>query len=117
MDDDLETVLPLVRMRWLDLIRGFVAVGRRMSITQAAIDLCLTQPAVSRQIRELEDRLGVALFVRGYREIQFTPEGESLFRVADSNVKQLQRVLGGLMRPWPRHPRHDAPSSDHRAHS
>jgi LysR family transcriptional regulator, glycine cleavage system transcriptional activator len=80
----------------LDLIRGFVAVGRRMSITLAADDLCLTQSAVSRQIRTLEDMLGVKLFVRGHRSIVFTSEGERLFRRADEALKQLQDVVGAV---------------------
>ena len=75
----------------LDLIRGFVAVGRRMSITLAADDLCLTQSAVSRQVRTLEDMLGVKLFVRGHRS-----EGERLFRRADEALKQLQDVVGAV---------------------
>lgn len=85
---------PLVRLPSLDLIRGFVAVGRRMSITQAAEDLCLTQSAVSRQIRSLEEALGVKLLVRSHRAIRFTPAGEQLYRCADSVVLQLQHVLG-----------------------
>lgn len=80
----------------LDLIRGFVAVGRRMSITLAAKDLCLTQSAVSRQVRTLEDMLGVKLLVRGHRSIAFTAEGERLFRRADEAVRQLQAVIGGI---------------------
>ena len=88
--------LPLARLPSLDLIRGFVAVGRRMSITQAAEDLCLTQSAVSRQIRALEDALGVKLLVRGHRSIAFTPAGERLYRSADGVVQQLQEVLGAL---------------------
>ncbi len=80
----------LVRLPSLDLIRGFVAVGRRMSITLAARDLCLTQLAVSRQIHGLETALGCKLLVRGHRSIAFTPEGERLFRSADSAVQQLQ---------------------------
>ncbi len=96
--------LPLVRLPSLDLIRGFVAVGRRMSITQAAQDLCLTQSAVSRQICALEEQLGVKLLARGYRSIAFTAEGERLFRSADGSVQQLQDVLGeihtnGVVRP------------------
>ena len=96
--------LPLVRLSSLDLIRGFVAVGRRMSITLASQDLCLTQSAVSRQINALEEHLGVKLLVRGYRAITFTAEGERLFRSADGAVQQLQDVLGeidtnGLRRP------------------
>jgi LysR family transcriptional regulator, glycine cleavage system transcriptional activator len=96
--------LPLVRLSSLDLIRGFVAVGRRMSVTLAAQDLCLTQSAVSRQINALEESLGVKLLVRGYRSITFTPEGERLFRSADGAVQQLQDVMGdihttGVQRP------------------
>jgi len=93
------TALPLVKLRGLDLIMGFVAVGRRMSVTLAAGDLCVTQPAVSRQIRELEDRLGVRLFVRAHRALRFTPEGERLFATADSNLASLQVALGALTRP------------------
>jgi LysR family transcriptional regulator, glycine cleavage system transcriptional activator len=88
--------LPLVRLSSLDLIRGFVAVGRRMSITLAAQDLCLTQSAVSRQINTLEEHMGVKLLVRGYRAITFTPEGERLFRSADGAVQQLQDVMGEI---------------------
>lgn len=85
--------VPLVKLAPLDLIRGFVAVGRRMSITLAAQDLCLTQSALSRQVRALEDSLGFDLFQRGYRSISFTPEGERLFRTADAAVQQLQEVF------------------------
>lgn len=88
--------LSLVRLPSLDLIRGFVAVGRRMSITLAAEDLCLTQSAVSRQIAALEGQLGVRLLVRGHRSIAFTPQGERLFRSADGAVQQLQDVLGDI---------------------
>ena len=87
----------LVRLPSLDLIRGFVAVGCRMSITLAARDLCLTQSAVSQQIHGLETALGCKLLVRGHRSIAFTPEGERLFRSADSAVQQLQNVVGELM--------------------
>lgn len=96
--------IELVRLSYLDLIRGFVAVGRRMSITLASQDLCLTQSAVSRQISTLEELLGAKLLVRGYRSITFTSQGERLFRSADGAVQQLQEVLGevsmkGVVRP------------------
>jgi LysR family transcriptional regulator, glycine cleavage system transcriptional activator len=95
---------PLVRLAPLDLIRGFVAVGRRMSVTLAAEDLCLTQSAVSRQIHSLEEALGVSLFYRGYRSITFTPAGERLFRTADGVVRQLQEVFHVIMQPAERRP-------------
>lgn len=87
---------PITRLASLDLARCFVAVGRRMSITQAARDLCLTQSAVSRQVHALEEALGVRLLNRGYRSISFTPAGEQLFRVADVAVQQLQEAFIAL---------------------
>jgi len=95
---------PLVRLAPLDLIRGFVAVGRRMSVTLAAEDLCLTQSAVSRQIHSLEDALGVPLFHRGYRSISFTTAGERLFRTADGVVRELQGAFDAIMRPAEKQP-------------
>jgi DNA-binding transcriptional LysR family regulator len=80
----------------LDLLRSFVAVGRRMSITLAAQDLCLTQSALSRQIQALEATLGYPLLVRGYRSIEFTAEGRRLFRSVDAMLEQLGEVLESL---------------------
>jgi LysR family transcriptional regulator, glycine cleavage system transcriptional activator len=88
--------IPIARMPSLDLLRGFVAVGRRMSITLAAEDLCLTQSAVSRQIRTLEDMFGVKLLIRGHRSIAFTGEGDRLFRSANSAIQQLQDAVGAI---------------------
>jgi LysR family glycine cleavage system transcriptional activator len=68
----------------LDAIRGFVAVARRMSITLAAQDLFLTQSAVSRQIRTLEEYLGTPLFIRKHRAIEMTDVGEQLFALAST---------------------------------
>ncbi|RZT36682.1 LysR substrate-binding domain-containing protein [Cupriavidus agavae] len=96
--------VPLAQLFPLDLLKGFVAVGRRMSITQAADDLCLTQSAVSRQIRALEDHLRVRLFVRQHRGVAFTPEGERLFRSADGAVQQLQDVAGEIRKRDGRRP-------------
>ena len=90
--------IPLVRLQSLDFVRGFVAVGRHMSITLAARELCLTQSAVSRQVQALEDSLGFKLLERGHRSVAFTPEGERLFRAADAALQQLQDVLGALDR-------------------
>jgi LysR family glycine cleavage system transcriptional activator len=90
MSTDLNQLPPL------DLLRGFVAVGRRLSITLAANDLHLTQSAVSRQVLALERFLGVRLLVRGHRSIAFTAQGERLFRSADGALQQLQDVTAQL---------------------
>jgi DNA-binding transcriptional LysR family regulator len=59
---------------------------------------------VSRQIAALEETLGLSLFHRGYRSIAFTPEGERLFRTADSAVQQLQEALEALTQGAARQP-------------
>ena len=80
----------------MEPLRGFVAVGRYMSITQAAAELCLTQSAVSRQVQALESRLGIRLLRRGHRSLAFTAEGERLFRSADLALRQLQETLASV---------------------
>ena len=96
--------VPLQRLSSLDLLKGFVAVGRRRSITLAAEDLCLTQSAVSRQVHALEVQMGVRLFARQHRGVAFTPEGERLFRSADAALQQLQEVVAEIRRPAERRP-------------
>lgn len=86
----------LIDLPPLDLLRTFVAVGRRMSITLAAQDLCIVQSAVSRQVQALEKVLGCRLFVRAFRSIEFTPEGRHLFRSADPMLEQLGAVVDTL---------------------
>ena len=98
MSNQLLTIPPL------DAIRGFVAVARRMSITLAAQDLCLTQPAVSRQIRALEDHLGTPLFIRKHRSLALTDAGERLFHLASPWLDRLADFnesvrKGGRIRP------------------
>lgn len=95
---------PLAKLPPLDLVRGFVAVGRRMSITLAAQDLHVTQSAVSRQIRALEAHLGVPLLVRGFRSVSFTSEGAQLFRMADTWLSQLGDLTEQLRAPERRTP-------------
>ncbi|HAT29656.1 MAG TPA: LysR family transcriptional regulator [Janthinobacterium sp.] len=80
----------------LDLIRSFVAVGRRLSITAAAQDLCLTQSALSRQIQALEGFLGYRLFLRGHRSIAFTSEGSRLFRGSDAWLDEMGELVAAL---------------------
>jgi LysR family transcriptional regulator, glycine cleavage system transcriptional activator len=86
----------LLSLPSLDLLRGFVAVGRCMSVTAAARELAITQPALSRQIRALEDALGCTLFERRHRGLAFTPEGARLFRTADAWLEQLGEAVESL---------------------
>ena len=64
-------------------LRYFVEVARRRSFTAAAAALYVTQPALSRQIADLEDELGEVLFDRSTRRIAVTEKGAMLFRRAE----------------------------------
>lgn len=86
-----------LRLPSLDLLKGFVAVGRHGSITLAARELFLTQSAVSRQILALEDALACKLFVRSHRAIAFTAEGEALFHKAEPALQRLQEAIETLL--------------------
>ena len=80
----------------LDALRGFVAVARRMSITLAAQDLCLTQSAVSRQVQALEEHLGTQLLVRKHRAIALTEAGRHLFDLASPWLGRLAEYVQSL---------------------
>ena len=80
----------------LDLIRGFEAAARALSFTRAGAELHITQSAVSRQIKALEDDLGVKLFTRLNRALKLTPEGETLYRTAQSVLRQLADATASI---------------------
>ncbi|WP_339674772.1 LysR family transcriptional regulator [uncultured Zhongshania sp.] len=63
----------------LNLIRVFEVAARRMSFKDAADELFVSPPAVSHQIRALEENLGVTLFKRANRKITLTPEGKRYY--------------------------------------
>jgi LysR family glycine cleavage system transcriptional activator len=66
----------------LDLLVGFEAAARHLSFTKAGEELFLTQSAVSRQIKDLEDDLGVALFQRRHRALALTEAGQQFYAAA-----------------------------------
>lgn len=67
-------------------LRSFIKVSETKSFTRAAEALSLTQPAISQQIKRLEDLLGVELFARENRQVFLTVEGERLFGYAKDIV-------------------------------
>ena len=71
-------------------VRAFEAAAQRLSFSLAAQDLHVTQSAVSRQIRLLEDFLGYRLFVRLTRSVALTPEGVEFFRAAQQSLDILE---------------------------
>jgi LysR family transcriptional regulator, glycine cleavage system transcriptional activator len=66
----------------MDLLVGFEAAARHLSFTKAGEELFLTQSAVSRQIKELESELGVALFQRRHRALLLTEAGKEFYAAA-----------------------------------
>ena len=62
----------------LNALRAFEASARHLSFTKAAIELCVTQAAVSHQVKSLESRLNVTLFDRLPRGLMLTREGETM---------------------------------------
>lgn len=65
----------------LNALRAFEVSARHLSFTRAAIELCVTQAAVSHQVKLLEERLGVSLFVRLPRGLALTDEGVALLPI------------------------------------
>lgn len=62
----------------LNALKAFEASARHLSFTRAAEELCVTQAAISHQIKGLEQRLGVSLFRRSNRGLKLTDEGVAL---------------------------------------
>ena len=75
----------------------FEAVARLGSFTYAASELGVTQSAVSRQIRLLEETLGVQLFHRLHRSIDLTSEGEALYSVIAESMQKIAGVFDRLV--------------------
>ena len=72
------------------IMEYYLAVTREGNISAAAEALHVSQPALSRQIKDLEEELGVTLFERGSRKIKLTDEGMILRRRAEEMVRLLQ---------------------------
>ena len=80
------------RLPSLDLLKGFEAAARLLSFTKAADELHLTQSAVSRQIQDLEQQLGVPLFQRRHRALALTDAGQQLFSAAAQVLATMRAV-------------------------
>jgi DNA-binding transcriptional LysR family regulator len=83
-------------------LKHFVAVGEAGSITAAAKSLRLTQPALSRQIKALEEELDTALLERGAHSITLTPAGEALLvearkllRASETMIEKVKSTAAG----------------------
>ena len=81
----------------LRTLRYFIVVAQEKNITRAAELLNMSQPPLSSQMRNLEEELGVQLFVRGKRHLTLTAEGEVLLRrarqILDMEEKTVQEIV------------------------
>jgi DNA-binding transcriptional LysR family regulator len=80
----------------LDLLKGFECAARHLSFTLAAQELSLTQSAISREIRKLEEQLGQPLFDRINRGLRLTPAGHTLHRAVGEALKLIDEATGRL---------------------
>ena len=96
-----------MRNATLRQLKVFQTVARHLSISRAAEELHLTQPAVSAQVRELEGHAGLPLFERIGRRLHLTAAGRELvgqsaailaqFREAEDAMARLKGVEGGTL--------------------
>jgi LysR family glycine cleavage system transcriptional activator len=80
----------------LDFLRGFEAAGRRLSFTLAAEELFVTQSALSRQIKALEEALQVPLFERRHRALALTAAGAAFHRSVSEQLRAIAAAADGV---------------------
>lgn len=80
----------------LNALRAFEASARHLSFTRAAIELCVTQAAVSHQVKALETRLGVQLFRRLPRGLALTDEGHALQPALAESFDRMAELVEGI---------------------
>jgi LysR family transcriptional regulator, glycine cleavage system transcriptional activator len=80
----------------LHSLQVFEAAARYESFVKAAADLCVTHGAVSRQVRQLEESLGIALFERRNRAVFLTVQGRVLFTACSQAITQIRDVVREL---------------------
>ena len=74
-------------------LRYFVTVAEELNITKAAVRLNVSQPPLSRQIRDLENELGVVLLERSPKEVRLTPVGRVFFKEARGVLRQAAEAV------------------------
>ena len=82
----------------LNALRAFDAAARHLNFTRAADELFVTQGAISRQVRQLEDNLGVSLFVRDGPKVRLTDAGERYRDVVNEGLAVIRRGTIDLRR-------------------
>ena len=76
----------------LTALRTFEVAARYCSFKQAADELCVSQAAVSRQIKQLEAQLGVELFLRSHQRVDLTDQGNKLFQTVHRSLADIASI-------------------------
>ncbi len=84
------------RLPPLDLLAAFEAVARHRSFTRAGAERFITQSAISRQIRTLEENLGTTLFDRKHRTLTLTDEGRKLHETCAAILATVRATVGDI---------------------
>ena len=84
------------RLPSLTALRAFEAAARHLSFKHAAAELSLTPTAISHQVRQLEERLGVPLFVRGTRRVDLTAAGQGLYPAIRDGFDAMARAVRAI---------------------
>ncbi|RQW28504.1 LysR family transcriptional regulator [Rhodobacteraceae bacterium CH30] len=92
-------VSSLLRLPPLNAVRAFEAAARQGSFVAAAAELHVTQPAIGRHIKLLEDRLGVRLFERTPRGVVLTRQGQCYYAAVSIALQQIARAGADLLPP------------------
>ncbi len=80
-------------------LKYFLMTAQERNFTKAAAKLCMAQPPLSRQMKQLEEELGVTLFIRGGKQLQLTEEGyflkqqaEEILLLVEKTEQQLEKM-------------------------
>ena len=90
----------------LPLLRTFEAAARHLSFKKASEELCVTPSAVSHQVKQLENQIGVKLFARYNRSIDLTQEGRLYYKEINSALRNIELATNNLSRPGKSKPIH-----------
>ena len=83
----------------LNSLRAFEATARKLNVTEAADELCVTQGAISHQLKKIEEFFNFPLFYRDGKNLSLTKEGVSLAKATNEAFKNISIITNALICP------------------